>query len=142
MIDTVHGTVTRRDSRLVSVQIPAGLTFSVQVPDEAELEPGAEVILYTHLVLSGAMNGDGEFRLYGFATKADRRMFLLLKSVSGVGGNAALSILSKGLDSVIDAIAHNEPDALRVKGVGPKITKRIVDDLGKKVDKAFAGHVG
>jgi Holliday junction DNA helicase RuvA len=137
MIDTIQGTVSSRTTRSVVIHLPVGVSLGVQVPDEGVFGPGKEVRLYTHLVLSGAASGDGEFKLYGFATKSDRLMFLLLKSVSGVGGKAALAVMSKGLANVVDAITNNEPNALKVKGVGPKTTKRIVDDLQKKVAASF-----
>lgn len=141
MIDTVFGTVSDVTTISVSVKLSQpmlpGLSLRVLVPDPTLYRHNEEVRLYTHLLLSGAAAGDGEFKLYGFVSKPDRTMFHLLKSVSGVGGKAALAIMAKGLDDVRDAIAHGEPDGLKVKGVGPKTTKRIVDDLQKKVAQIY-----
>lgn len=138
MIDFVSGIVSSQGSDSVTILTDAGIGLAVLVPDPNEFPISAEVRAYTVLLLSGAAAGDGEFKLYGFSSKQDRVMFQLLKSVGGVGGKAALTILgAHGLRGVVDAISHNEPDALRVKGVGPKITQKIVADLQKKVAQAF-----
>lgn len=139
MIDQVSGLVRYVAARYIAVTVPAGVTLTVLVPEPTQYtsQIGTQLTLYTHLVLSGAMKGDGEFQLYGFDSEPERSMFLLLKSVSGVGGLAALRILAKGLDEVVNSIIRDEPDGLRVKGVGPKITKRIAADLKAKVEKAF-----
>ena len=53
------------------------------------LQLGKPATLYTHL----SVREDG-IELYGFGTKEEKRLFLQLTSVSGVGPKAALSILS------------------------------------------------
>ena len=50
------------------------------------LQPGKPATLYTHL----SVREDG-IELYGFGTKEEKRLFLQLTSVSGVGPKAALS---------------------------------------------------
>ena len=73
--------------------------------------------------------------LFGFATREERELFLLLTSVSGVGPNTARMILSSLPPSaLIRAIASGDDVSLTaVKGIGSKTAQRIVVDLRNKV---------
>ena len=81
--------------------------------------------------------------LFGFAQKAERELFLLLTSVSGVGPNKARMILSSLPPSeLIQVIANKNETALTsVKGIGQKTAQRILVDLKNKV-KAGDSMVG
>lgn len=73
--------------------------------------------------------------LYGFISKVERELFLLLTSVSGVGPNTARMILSSLSPSdLIQVIASKNEQALTaVKGIGLKTAQRILVDLKNKV---------
>ncbi|MDR0572460.1 MAG: Holliday junction branch migration protein RuvA [Tannerella sp.] len=73
--------------------------------------------------------------LYGFATREERELFLLLTSVSGVGPNTARMILSSLPPAeLINVIASGDDASLTsVKGIGSKTAQRIVVDLRNKV---------
>ena len=73
--------------------------------------------------------------LFGFAEKAERELFLLLTSVSGVGPNTARMILSSLPPAeLIEVIASKNENALTaVKGIGLKTAQRILVDLKNKM---------
>ena len=73
--------------------------------------------------------------LFGFATREERELFLLLTSVSGVGPNTARLILSSLPPAeLIAIIASGDDKSLTViKGIGSKTAQRIVVDLKNKV---------
>lgn len=96
------------------------------------LQPGKPATLYTHL----SVREDG-IELYGFGAKEEKRLFLQLTSVSGVGPKAALSILSTTTPSQLAlAILTEDVKTLTLApGIGKKIAQRIVLELRDKLAK-------
>ena len=86
--------------------------------------------------------GETNFDLYGFATKAEKRWFEMLLSISGVGPKAALSILSyNSPDSLALSIMNDDVKALTVApGIGKKIAQRVILELKDKIGKEMAGQ--
>lgn len=74
-------------------------------------------------------------QLYGFASKDERELFVLLTSVSGSGPNTARVILSQYNTQELGSILSlGQVDALKaVKGIGLKTAQRIILELKGKL---------
>ncbi|MEO0584547.1 MAG: Holliday junction branch migration protein RuvA [Bacteroidota bacterium] len=74
-------------------------------------------------------------QLFGFSDPAEKQLFEQLISISGVGGNTALMILSSlSPQELYRAITQEDTAALkRVKGIGAKTAGRIVLELKDKL---------
>ena len=74
--------------------------------------------------------------LYGFSNKEQKKVFLLLLKVKGVGPKSALAILAGGTsEEIIGAIENQDAVYLtKFPGIGKKSAQQIILDLQGKVD--------
>jgi len=84
-------------------------------------------------------------RLYGFLSREERRAFVALQEIQGVGPKAALGVLDVLSPGELMGAAHRGDKAAvaRANGVGPKLALRIVTELkGKPIaaDNVVALH--
>ena len=84
----------------------------------------------THLILR-----DDGMHLYGFATEAERELFLMLIGVQGVGPKVALAVLSgRRPRELLNAIASGDTARFQaVPGIGKRTAERIIVELREKV---------
>ena len=82
--------------------------------------------------------------LFGFATREEKDLFLLLTSVSGIGPKTALGVLgSMPVKDLSLAILLGDVNALsRAPGIGAKTAARIVLELQDKIGTEGQGRLG
>ncbi|MEM1133592.1 MAG: Holliday junction branch migration protein RuvA [Pseudomonadota bacterium] len=100
---------------------------------------GDSITVHTEMQVS-----ENDMRLIGFASAAERDGFRLLINVQGVGGKVALAIQSALTPEELGtAIAQGDvAQVTRAQGVGPKLAKRIVNELKDKMGGVDLGGAG
>jgi Holliday junction DNA helicase RuvA len=97
--------------------------------------PDLNVELYVHTNLR-----ENALELFGFPSLWEKKVFLMLTSVSGVGPRTALGMLG-GLDAatLLTSIVREDRATLTsVSGVGKKTAERLILELGDKARKLLA----
>lgn len=112
----------------IAITLP---TYSALVGNEEK-----EVKLYITEVIR-----EDTHELYGFVEKAERQLFELLMTVSGVGAATARMIMSAfSAEELRMLIATGNTKAMsKVKGLGTKTAQRIIVDLKDKALKLDLG---
>lgn len=116
-----------------------GYLVSISLTTFEALSDDESIFLNIYMVVR-----EDAMTLYGFATQEERKMFLLLIGVSGIGANTARLILS-AMDPAMttEVIASGDSDTMKkVKGIGAKTAQRIIIDLQDKVGAETGGGKG
>jgi len=94
-------------------------------------QAGEKLKLYTYLSVR-----EDAMELYGFYTREEKKMFLRLIGVSGIGPKTALGVLSAlSVRDLSIALVSGDAQALaRAPGIGKKTAQRLVLELKDKVD--------
>ena len=81
--------------------------------------------------------------LFGFFEQEERKLFLMLLSVSGIGASTAMMILSSlSSNEIRMAILKEDIVTLKsIKGIGMKSAQRIIIDLKDKMTDLQIGNV-
>lgn len=131
MIEYVRGELAELTPAYAVVEAHGvGYGLSISLNTYSGIQNKKEVKLYVVESIR-----EDAYALFGFSTKQEREMFLLLITVSGVGVNTARMILSAmspaELCNVISS--GNEKMLKTVKGIGLRTAQRIIVDLRDKI---------
>ncbi len=131
MIEYVRGELTEATPTYAVVEAHGvGYGLNISLNTYTYIQNKKEVKLYVFESIR-----EDAYALYGFATKQERDVFLLLISVSGVGANTARMILSSlSLQELCSVISTGNEKILKsVKGIGLRTAQRIIVDLKDKI---------
>lgn len=132
MIAHISGKLIQKQPNSVIVDV-SGVGYELNVPlstfyDLGEIGANVSLRVHTHV-------REDALQLFGFRTDAEKKLFLLLNSVSGIGPKLAITVLS-GLsaEELIQAIrAGNLTKLTGIPGVGKKTAERMLVELKDKV---------
>jgi len=115
----------------VGYLVNISITTFEKLPADAEF-----VSLYTYLAVK-----EDALDLYGFFTIAEKDMFKLLISISGIGPKLGQSILSGiEIEDLKEAIkTGNVSRIISIPGIGRKTAERLIIELRDKVESLAAG---
>ena len=134
MIGWLKGQVKHIAKELVLLDVGGvGYELYTSLHTLKNTHPGSTVELEVYTYVK-----ENVLRLYGFSTKTEKNMFLLLTGIKGLGPKKALQILS-GAFSIEELIVHIETGDVkslsRLPKIGPKMAKQMLelkDKLGSK----------
>ena len=133
MITHLEGKLVEKNPTNVVIDCHGVVYFvNISLNTYSALGSTDNVRLYTYLQIK-----EDAHTLYGFANKAEREVFVLLISVSGVGAGTARTMLSAlTAAQVRSAIINGDVATIQsVKGIGAKTAQRVVLDLKDKMLK-------
>ena len=131
MLEYINGEITSLTPTYAVLDVHGvGFGVNISLSTYTAIQDKKDAKLYLYEVIR-----EDSFTLYGFATSAERSMFLLLLSVQGVGAATARMILSSlSVYEICDAVQTGNAVLIKaVKGIGAKTAQRIILDLKDKV---------
>jgi holliday junction DNA helicase RuvA len=133
MIDYIKGEITELNPTYAVLETGGiGYFINISLPAYSTLNGQKNAKLFVYEVIR-----EDAHSLYGFLLPADRQLFLMLISVSGIGANTARMIMSSySVSEIQQMIATENAVALSsIKGIGAKTALRIIVDLKDKILK-------
>ncbi len=111
-----------------------GYHIAISLNTYTKIQPDKELLVYTVQIIR-----DDAHLLYGFYEPLEREIFKLLISVSGIGANTAMLILSAMTSKEVQQVIANEDVAAfkSIKGIGAKTAQRAIIELKDKILKTY-----
>ena len=137
MYEYIKGTVAEINPASIVVEAGSfGYRIHISLNTYSKISGEGSVKIFLHQVVR-----EDAHLLYGFADVSERELFRLLISVSGIGSNTAMMMLSSlSPDEIRKAIMGDNVLLLKsIKGIGAKTAQRIIIDLKDKVGKIPIG---
>jgi Holliday junction DNA helicase RuvA len=133
MIAYVEGEIKELDPTFVTIDVGGiGYQIKISLSTFSALKMLKKALVHTHLHIK-----EDAHTLFGFTEKLEKKLFLDLISVSGVGPSTALMVLSSlNPEELQKAIAQEDVKTIQnVKGIGAKTAQRLILELKDKVLK-------
>lgn len=140
MIEYIRGIVDELTPTQAIVEANGvGYAMLISLNTYSAIQGKSEVRLFVYEAIR-----EDAYQLYGFFTRQEREIFILLLGVPGIGGQTARMVLSAFTPTDLAHIVQAEDvrQLKSVKGIGPKAAQRIVMDLKDKTQALMASASG
>ena len=137
MIGSLNGRLIEKNPTELLIECSGvGYEVKISLNTYTQLTNSEQIKLHTKLIV----REDAQI-LYGFFTKEEREMFNYLISVSGIGPNTAMIMLSSLIpEEIAHAIQTDDVITIQgIKGIGAKTAQRVIIDLKGTVIKFSSG---
>jgi len=137
MISYLKGTVVAKRRGCVVLGVN-GVGYEVHLPGYVEYclrdsAVGSEMELY---ILYHHPEQQPRPRLFGFRNEVEREFFEALTTVQDIGPTKAIAVFAGPVGRIARAIADGDERTLtKIKGIGPKLAKKIIAALSDKAGK-------
>lgn len=138
MIEYIKGKLAEKNPAYVIIeQGGVGYLVNISLQTFSAIKDLDSAKLFTHLTFRIEATTPSGYVLCGFHDAAERHLYRMLISVSGVGNSTAMLMLSSlAFGKIIEAISQGELSVLKgVKGIGNKTAQRIIVELQDKIGK-------
>lgn len=134
MIGQLRGNIVvkKTDKVILDVQ---GVGYEVILPSSTTSklhENSGSVVLHIHTHVR-----EDSLQLFGFLTSAEKDLFQVLLTVSGVGPKVAMTVISETSPSELAQIilTSNVQRLTSIQGIGKKTAERLILELKEKIQK-------
>lgn len=136
MIERLSGVCVHKQTSGIVLDVN-GVGYGVEMTPRsiAGIADGQQMVLWTYTHVT-----EDSLRLFGFPAIAERQMFALLLTASGLGPKIAMAILAHFEPQQLASIIEREQAELLedVPGIGARQSKKFVLELKPKVAKMLA----
>ena len=135
MITHIQGKLVEKNPTEVVIDCNGiGYLLNISLNTFSQIQDKENIRLYTHLQVR-----EDSHTLFGFSSLAEREIFRLLISVSGIGASTARTMLSSLTPKQVREGIATEDVALiqSIKGIGLKTAQRTVIELKDKILKVY-----
>jgi Holliday junction DNA helicase RuvA len=139
MFEYIEGKVTVKNPTYIVLDVQGvgyKINISINTFDKIVNQEKAKLLIHQ------AIREDAHI-LYGFTSEEERSLFRNMISVSGIGTNTAILVLSSlQTNEVRDAIISGNVALLKsIKGIGPKTAQRMIVELQDNLSKTSEGTI-
>ncbi|MBB1565214.1 Holliday junction branch migration protein RuvA [Candidatus Gracilibacteria bacterium] len=130
MISYIKGKIIELDFNSLTILTASGLGYELgineQIYAKLALEEETELFVFHHKT-------ENSESLFGFSEILEKKLFIELIKISGVGGKVAMQILSLGVEKLVRAAKTEDNKTIEsIKGVGKKMAEKIILELKDK----------
>ena len=133
MINAVHGSFAGFSENFIYILTSGGVEYSIEISllDLEEILSKSEEERKNLKILTYLIHREDAMLLYGFLREEERKCFIELLTVNGIGAKQALKVLSSmKVEDFLMALDKSDVKKLsKIPGMGPKTAQKLILQL-------------